>query len=88
MSPSSRISLTNLLGIFAIILTIGGSATLLYSAVMSNKVEMEKSDERLQGEITDLQTSRDEERKLAIQTRESQIRMEEQMKELIRRGRK
>jgi len=88
MSPQNKITLTNLIGIAAIVLSIGGSATLLYSAVKENKAAQDITNAKFSSEIIDLKTAREDDRKLAVQTRESQIRMEEQMKELIRRGRK
>ena len=88
MSPQNKITLTNLTGIAAIILTIGGSAAALYSAVKENKAAQDKTNEKFNMEIIDLKTAREDDRKLAVQTRESQIRMEEQMKELIRRGKR
>lgn len=88
MSPQSKITLTNLIGIAAIVMSIGGSATLLYSAVKENKASQDKTNGYFAAEILDLKTAREEDRKLSVQTRESQIRMEEQMKELIRRGKR
>lgn len=87
MTPQTRISLTNSISIAAIILTIGGSATLLYSAVVSNKVSQDKTNEMVTLQIEDLHKT--DERVIAqeqrlegllIDIRERQIRMEEHQK--------
>ena len=87
MAPQTKIELTNIIGIAAIVITVGGSATLLYSAVKENKAGQDQINIMRDGQIkalseTDLKIQQREEKIEAVllEIRDRQIRMEERQK--------
>lgn len=76
MAPQTKITLTNFIGIASIVLTIGGSAGLLYAAVVSNNSSQIQINTRHDKEINALieKEKRDDERWMAVV--QSQARIE------------
>ena len=87
MAPQMKIELTNVIGISAIVITVCGSATLLYSAVKENKASQDQVNIMRDGQIrilteTDEKMTNREEKleSLLLEIRDRQIRMEERQK--------
>ena len=87
MTPQTRLNLTNVGGIGAIVLTIIGSAMSLYSAVKENKISQDQNNRIFQMEIDSLSSVdkaiivREERFEiLLLEIRDRQIRMEEHQK--------
>lgn len=87
VSPQSRITLTNLIGISGIIIAIAGSAAALYAAVVSNKSSQDQINASIKGELVNLKdtdktiTEREERfETILLEIRDRQIRMEERQK--------